>query len=48
MTHREIATEMAGSVCFLALLYVGMMALYAFAPAQPSMHSEASYREARP
>lgn len=46
MTLRETITEVIGSICFLALMYFGFMALYVMAPAQPSMHSEATYQEA--
>lgn len=46
MTRREYVTEWVGSICFVALLYMMLMALYVMAPAQPSMHSEAVYREA--
>ena len=46
MTLRETITEVIGSICFIGLLYGMMMALYVISPAQPSMHSEATYQEA--
>jgi len=46
MTRRETIAEWAGSICFVALLYLMYMGLYVMAPAQPSMHSETVYSEA--
>lgn len=48
MKRSEIAAELAGGICFLTFLYITFMALYVFAPYQPSMHSEAAHLSTQP
>lgn len=47
MKASEIAIETAGSICFLFLMYLMMMMLYAMAPYESPIHSENQVTEAR-